>query len=191
MKCKLHENPSQSKNIYYKKHFTIQIEPGLGESELIYTLLNSAVNLGAMIGGLSAGFLVRCVPYWYLWLLTLISHIFGNILYSTGNQAWIIMIARLLVGCFTGASLTLSVSYVSTSSDTYIKVKSGVNKINNKDVAQLRSVLLSILSFAFTAGSIIGPGKVIAIENGRSYRIYIMHNYTFSLYRNGCFICSI
>ncbi len=124
---------------------------------------------------------MRCVPYWYLWLFTLTSHIFGNILYSTGNQAWVIMIARLLVGCFTGASLTLSVSYVSTSSETYIKAKSGVNEINIKDVAHLRSVMLSIVSVAFAAGFVIGPGKVVVIENGRSYRIYFIQEWLFYL----------
>ncbi len=166
------------------------MEPGLGESELIYTLLNSATNLGAMIGGFLAGFLVRCIPYWYLWLFTLLSHIVGSILYSIGDRSWIILIARLLIGHYAGASLTLSLSYVSTSTETYVKFKSDVNMNNknhtNKDeVVQLRSIVFAIVSLAFTAGFMIGPGKFIFSVCGFDY------THTCTFHRNGCCVCPV
>ena len=45
------------------------MEPGLGESEFFYSALMAIFNGTASITAFLVGILVRCVPYWYQYLL--------------------------------------------------------------------------------------------------------------------------
>ena len=139
----------------------LQIEPGLGESELFYSLVLSATHLGAMIGGITSGFLVRSVPYWYLWAVPLTFNTIAFAIYSLSNQGWLIMISRLLTGYFLGANLTLGFSYLTTSSQAYRVVKKELGKeMDEKAVIRLRDYLFSAMNVGYSSGVLISSGEL-------------------------------
>ena len=138
----------------------IQIEPGLGESELFYSFLISALNVGGAIGGIASGSLVRFVPYWYLFLTALISHTVAFVIYCLSYQGWLMLISRILSGYFDGAIITLAFSYCTSSSEDYVKLRKDLGKkTNKKSSVELRNLLYGIVSFGYTFGIIISAGK--------------------------------
>ena len=138
----------------------LQIEPGLGETELFYSILVSATNVGAMIGGIVSGFFSRSIPYWYLWAIALIFNTLAFIVHCLSYQGWLIMISRLLSGYFVGAIITLSFSYYTMSSEAYIKVKKELGKAADEKASfRLRNYLFSTMGIGYSVGFIIGSSK--------------------------------
>ena len=128
-------------------------------------MLISTTNLGTLVGGIAYGFLVRSVPYWHLFLVTLVSHTFGYVLYSLSYQGWLMMISRFLSGFSIGAIITLTFGYCTTSSQAYIEVKNDLGKqTDDKSSFQLRNYLFSALSFGQGAGFLIAAGKFLSFE---------------------------
>ena len=120
-------------------------------------MLLSATNFGAVIGGITSGFLVRSVPYWYLWASALVFHTVAFIIHCLSYQGWLIMISRLLAGYFVGAITTLSFAYFTMSSEAYVKVKKDLGE--EKASFRVRNYLFSTISIGFSAGLIIASGK--------------------------------
>ena len=113
-----------------------------------------------MVGGITSGFLVRSVPYWFLLATALAFNIIAFIIYSLTYQGWLLIISRLLTGCFLGAILTLAFSYFTMSSQAYYKVKKELGKeIDEKSAFKLRNYLFATMSVSQTAGLLIGSGK--------------------------------
>ena len=140
------------------------MEPGLGESEVFYSLLFSGFNLGFMTGGITAGLFLKCIPQWYLWLATLLSHTFGYLIYSLANQGWLLMISRSLSGCFEGSQFTLAFSYLSSSSLVYTDaLKKNGEKVDEKSEFRLRNVLFAVNSVALSIGYILGTGISVRV----------------------------
>ena len=98
---------------------THQIEPGLGESEAFYSLVVMVFNFGGLVGALSAGFLIKFLPYWYLLFASLLLHTFGYILYAVSTQGWLIVISKLLSGVFVGMEMTIILAYFAQKSVIY------------------------------------------------------------------------
>ena len=136
------------------------MEPGLGESELFYSLLVSGFNLGSVIGGIANGLLSKCVPQWYLWMFMLLAHTSGYIIYALASDGWLIMLSKIMSGYFLGADLTLGFSYLSVTSVQYIKVQEerGI-KVDEKSAFKLRNTLFAMNGIAFSIGYFIGPGN--------------------------------
>ena len=137
----------------------MQIEPGLGESELFYSLLISATNVGTIIGGLVCGFLVRIVPYWYLWAVSLVAHTISYVMYCVVHQGWLMMISRLLAGYFAGAILTLGFSYFTDTSVLYVEELNRMRMGAKTESERVRNYLFATFSFSINLGFILGPGK--------------------------------
>ena len=128
-------------------------------------MLISATNFGTLIGGFATGFLVRSVPYWYLFLVTLVSHTISYVLYSLSYQGWLMMISRLLSGVSVGAIITLTFGYCTTSSQAYIEVKKDLGKpTDDKSSFRLRNYLFSALSFGQGVGFVIAAGKFFCFK---------------------------
>ncbi|XP_064385763.1 uncharacterized protein LOC135334489 [Halichondria panicea] len=141
-----------------------KIEPGLGESELFYSLLISATNVGAIIGGLVCGFLVGIVPYWYLWAVSLVAHTISYVMYCVVHQGWLMMISRLLAGYFAGATLTLGFSYFTDTSVLYVEKLTGAKTESER----VRNYLFATFSFSMNLGFLLGPGFAVIVAQFES-----------------------
>ena len=136
------------------------MEPGLGESELFYSLLISGFNLGSVIGGIANGLLSKCVPQWYLWMFMLLAHTSGYIIYALASNGWLIMLSKIMSGYFLGAVLNLGFSYLSVTSVQYIKLQEerGI-EVDEKSAFKLRNTLFAMNGIALSIGYFIGPGN--------------------------------
>ncbi len=117
------------------------------------------MEFGAIVGGLVCGFLVETIPHWYLWIIALVTHIIGYIIYSLASQGWLIIISRLLAGYFLGAIITLYFSYFASSSLTYVETqrKLGI-ETNENSKEKLKNLGFTLMSFGYTTGFVLGSG---------------------------------
>ena len=141
-----------------------QVEGGLGESELFYSLIIGAQHLGSVIGSLVCGFLVRYMPFLILFLTATCFHIVGYVLYGLATQGWILMVAELLAGYYLGAQGTLSYAYVTDSVSTYVKLlreKEGRFDTDEKREIRLRNLLFALKTLGNSLGSFVGAGMFL------------------------------
>ena len=140
---------------------TVQVEAGLGGSELFYSMVTSSIQFGAVIGSLSMGLLVKYLPYWYLFNASLCALIIGNILYAVSYTAWLLLVAELLIGLYLGSYLTLSYSYSIDSSVEYSQLQQENNKTTHseRESSKMRDLLFGIEGMGRGVGFFLGPGS--------------------------------
>lgn len=111
--------------------FSFQFEPGLGVNENVYAWSVSVNDIGGFLGGLLGGVLASTVPYWYGFLIALIFNVAGFLIYGTARAGWMIILARLLIGTFSGLQRSLVYAYIGVSYQLYVKMKqhSGKNSM--------------------------------------------------------------
>ena len=135
----------------------LQVEAGLGDSEFLYTMVVAAFNVGALVSSLLMGILVKCVPYWYLFVSSLCLFVLGSLLYALAHSTWMLMVAQFLVGHFLGSNIALSYSYASKSSVEYVHLKEG--RFNEEKSAKIRDLLFAVEGVGGGVGFFIGPGE--------------------------------
>ena len=145
----------------------LQIEPGLGESELFYSWVIALFNIGALFGAVGSGLLIKYIPYWHLILLTLLTHTVGYILYAISNQGWVIMISKLLSGVYIGGEMTLALSYFAESSVEYENIMLKLGK--DKKSGSIRRKLFAWHNVGVGVGYFIGPGMQQSHRKGFLY----------------------
>lgn len=145
-----------------------QIEPGLGESEAFYSLVVMVFNFGGLVGALSAGFLIKFLPYWHLLFSGLLLHTFGYILYAVSTQGWLIVISKLLSGVFIGMEMTIVLAYFAEKSVIYQANLKATKKDNEKKSPELRGKLFALNNIAVNIGYLLGPGKYIEAKDACS-----------------------
>ena len=133
------------------------MESGLGQTESFYSLVISIFNIGALVGAILCGFLVKCVPYWHLILFSLFTHTVGYILYAITYIGWLIIVSKFLSGFFIGAELTLALSYFAASSLEYEKLRSEMGQ-KVESGSPLRNMLFALHNIGINIGYIFGPG---------------------------------
>ncbi len=123
-------------------------------------MVTGSLSFGAVIGSLSMGLLVKYLPYWYLFNVSLCVLVIGNILYATLYTAWCLLVAELLIGFFFGSYLTLSYSYSIDSSVEYTELEQENNKTTHSESEsfKMRDLLFAIEGVGRGVGSVIGPG---------------------------------
>ncbi len=144
----------------------MQVEGGLGQSELFYSLAIGTQNFGSMFGSIICGILVRYVPFLFLFVTAVCLHIVGYILYGLSTQGWMLLIGEFLVGYYLGAQGTLSYSYVAETSVTYEELLSkneGHIEVDKKREVKLRNFLFTLKTVGNSVGSFVGSGKVIVV----------------------------
>ena len=123
---------------------------------MFYSWVIALFNIGALFGAVGSGLLIKYIPYWYLILLTLLTHTVGYILYAISTEGWLIMLSKILSGIYIGGEMTLALSYFAESSIEYenIMLKLG-EKIKGGSV---RRKLFAWHNVGVGIGYIIGPG---------------------------------
>lgn len=142
-------------------HFLLQVEAGLGESELFYSLIIAFMYVGSVAGGFSAAFLVKFIPYWYLFIFFISFHVLGFILYATATQGLMLILAMTLIGLFNGGEVTLVFNYATDASSVYVetlKEKGKRFECDKTKAVQIRNYLYAIHSFGYSVGFGIGSG---------------------------------
>ncbi len=140
----------------------MQVEAGLGESELFYSLVIASLFAGSIVRAFLAGFLVKCVPYWYLLNCFICADIFGFLLYGIASQGWMMIVAMILVGLFTGGELTLAFNYTTEMNFMYVSVFKDRGETYDCDKTKnihFRNYLYVIHSFGTCTGYVIATGQ--------------------------------
>ena len=107
------------------------------------------------------GFLVSCVPYWYLFITAVGSHILGYTVYGVATQGWHLIVSQALAGYFIGSQFTVGYSYASDSSIVYTEVvRKEQGEIKKDYRIQLRDSLYTLISVGQVLGYFVGPGKM-------------------------------
>ena len=137
----------------------MQLEPGLGESEAFYSWLITVFNIGAVVGALSTGMLLRCLPYWHMILTSLVLHSLGYIFYAVATAGWLIMLSKLMSGIYIGAQMTLALAYFGESNINY---RSAIKQLgrDEKKAIKMKHHLFALQSVGVNVGYIFGPGKL-------------------------------
>ena len=106
-----------------------------------------------------SGLLVRCIPYWYLFMSSLLTHIVGFLLYAFTYEGWLLIISKFLSGYFLGAHFTLSLSYASESSVEYVDLmRRRKKKVDDGTTERVKGYLFSLVTIGECLGCFFGPG---------------------------------
>ena len=141
------------------KWYNLQIEPGLGLSEMFYSWSITAISIGQFVGALLAGFFVKVLPYWPVTFGALLLHTTGYLLYALATEGWMIILARLLSGAFIGAEFTLAPAYFSESYDEYL---TALKELGEKETRKFKAkdILNAAHAISMAIGTAIGTGEL-------------------------------
>ena len=137
----------------------MQLEPGLGESEAFYSWVITVFNVGAVLGSLMGGLLLRWVPYWHLLIASLSLHTLGYILYAMATTGWLVMLSKLLSGVFIGAEMTLALAYFGESNSAYRAALKETGR-GEGGANHVKHTLFALHSVGVNVGYVFGPGRV-------------------------------
>ena len=115
-------------------------------------------NFGGLVGALSAGFLIKFLPYWHLLLSGLILHTFGYILYAVSTQGWLVVVSKLFSGVFIGMEMTIALAYLAEKSIIYQAALKEKERDHEKNSPELRGKLFALDHVAVNIGYLLGPG---------------------------------
>ena len=117
-------------------------------------------NFGSVFGAVGSGFLVKFLPYWYLFIVSLIAHITGYVIYAVTYEGWLIMISKFMSGLFLGAQWALSISYTAKSAEEYVALlEEGGVAVNENSVEKIKRYIFSSHTAGVAIGFVVGPGK--------------------------------
>ena len=128
---------------------------------MFYSWLIAVFNFGSVFGAILSGFLVKCLPYWYLYVIGLVAHISGFLIYVLTYEGWLILISKFLSGYFLGVQWSLGISYVAKSSEEYVAVLQARGKrVDDGSVERVKRFVFSSQTVGTGIGFIVGPGKL-------------------------------
>ena len=135
----------------------LQVEPGLGKSEVFYSWVIAVNVVGSFTGSLVTGFAIQVVPYWYIMLFGLSTHTLGYLVYTFANSAWLIMLSKFLSGVYIGLAVTFALAYFSESSLDY---QAAHKALGNDEVKApvVRNRLFALYQLGIGVGYVLGPG---------------------------------
>ncbi len=141
---------------------------GLGESEFFYSFTIASLYIGSITGGFLVAFLIKFMPYWYLFIFFISAHILGFVLYGVASQGWMLILAMALVGVFTGSETILVFNYATDMSFMYVSAFKERGEVYNCDrmkAIEFRNYLYAFHSLGYSVGFIFATGQYIAIAN--------------------------
>ena len=138
-------------------------------SENVYTWSVSVNSIGAFLGGLTGGTLASTIPYWYSFLLALIFNALGFLLYATAQHGWVVVLARILVGMFSGLQRSLVFAYIGVSYQNYVEIQTRAGKeVNPAKYCRVKDILFSLYTISTSGGYFLGAGMCYYCMDCRS-----------------------
>ena len=111
-----------------------KVEPGLEQSEAIYSLTYVALFVGHTLSAVAGGLLFYLIPTWYLF--PTLCHILGYLLYALATSRWMMILARGLAGMQQGSAVSIVFSYFAVSFNSYMENLKILGKFEEKKVAK-------------------------------------------------------
>lgn len=84
-------------------------------NEGTYAWAVSADSVGGFLGGLSGGVLASIIPYWHGFLIALLFDVIGFLIYSIAQYGWMVILAKLFIGTYSGLQRSLVYAYIAIS----------------------------------------------------------------------------
>lgn len=116
-----------------------------------------------------AGYSTRIIPYWYILTTSILMQTFGYIIYAVASGGWMLLLARLLTGGYSGIIETISYSYVSEKEQDYREAYFQVHKQDSDKknerlkLPNMKEKMFSLLTIVVAFAYLLGPGKVVAV----------------------------
>lgn len=119
----------------------------------------SANNIGGFLGGLCGGVLASTIPYWHSFLIALLFNVVGFLIYGVAQHGWMIILARIFIGIYTGLQRSLIYSYIAISYQGYVEIKQRAGKkVNVTKYCRVKDIVFSLYTISTSAGYFIGAG---------------------------------
>lgn len=84
----------------------------------------------------------------------------GFLIYGTAQHEWMVILARLLVGIFTGLQHTFVYAYFGVSYQRYVELlRSTGKKVNTMKYCRAKDILFSLYTITTSIGYFLGSGK--------------------------------
>ena len=117
----------------------------------------ASLHIGSVIGAVSNAVLSKFLPYWYLFLSSLVVFILGFVLYALATTGWLVVLANLLSGISSGIRMSLTLAYISESNVVYRVTLKELGEDSEK-ATRVKHRLFAIDTVGYTIGQILGPG---------------------------------
>ena len=134
------------------------MEPGLEQTETLYSLTYVALFVSHTISAVATGLLFNHIPTWYLFLVSTLCHILGYLLYALATSGWMMILARALAGLHLGAIDTLVFAYYAVSFEKYKENLKTLGKFEKKKETIMKGYLFSTSAIGYAVGDIIAVG---------------------------------
>ena len=115
-------------------------------------------NIGALVGGLITGVVLKFIPYWYVILFGLLSHTLGYLVYAVTTVGWLIMLSKFFSGLYISLAMALALTYYAETSVDY---QAAHKALGNDEVkaGAVKNRLFAIYQLGIAVGYTVGPGE--------------------------------
>ena len=141
--------------------YTQDIEPGLEQSETLYSITYVAFFGGYTLSAVAVGLLFNLVPTWYLFLVSTLCHTLGYLLYALATNGWTMILARGLAGAQTGSVDSIAFAYYSISFEKYVCNLKTLEIYEKKKADKVKGYLFSSFYIGLMLGFSIGVGEKV------------------------------
>ena len=148
-----------------------KIEPGLQQSESLYSLTYTVFFLGYTAGAIANGLLFNLIPTWYLFLVTILTHTLGYLFYALSINGWMMLVAHGLAGFSLGLYISVTFAYFGVSSDKYAENLKILDRFEEKKVTRVKGFIFSIYNIGNTTGFVFGGRTVSLNMQIQSFRV--------------------
>ena len=124
-------------------------------SEEFYSWVISVNNIGGFLGGIAGVVLSSTLPYWFSFMISVVCHTVGFLLYAVVTHGWMLVIGRLLVGIFTGLHRSLTFAYFAVTYEYYISMN---GDLESKNYCRIKDILFALYTVSTSLGYLIGAG---------------------------------
>ena len=136
-----------------------KIEPGLQQSESFYSLTYTVFFVGYTTSAIANGLLFNLIPTCYLFLVAILCHTLGYLLYALCTNGWMMLVSRGISGISLGLVISVTFAYLGVSSNKYAENLTILGRFEEKKVARVKGFIFSIFNIGYSTGFAFGAGK--------------------------------
>ena len=139
-------------------------------SEKFYHVAVSSFSTGEIPAALILGILSSRIPFWYSAMGALLCYTIGYVLFAIAVSGWMIVVARVLIGMFTGLQVVIIFAYFGVSYQHYLdNLEPKERKKEEAKTTRVKDQLFGFEAVVANVGSLFGPG----LHNYTSYGVIV------------------
>jgi MFS family permease len=135
------------------------VQPGLGLNETWYSWIVSILSIGEFSGAVVTSLLLRRIFTKYVMLANLSLCAFGGLLYGVGENSWMLLTGRFLIGFYMGADTVTFRTYVGETSSTIIAAM----PLEKREKSTLKYTAFFVGFTVCCLSSLSGPGLAAVV----------------------------